>query len=102
MTALEPRTDGMSNTLTSVQKDNLVAVYDAYNKTVTKRTESGTVQAHHGQQLFHVVENVYDAYNHKMRDDGTCGTLTASGNVSTTPCGTFMVIENEKTDTGDT
>ena len=46
MTELEPRKDGVCNTLTTVQKDNLV------------------------------LENVYDFYNDNMKQDGVCGTLT--------------------------
>lgn len=48
MTQLEPRTDGVSNTLTSVQKDNLVAepiIYDDYNQRVPKDQDViGTVR----------------------------------------------------------
>lgn len=60
---LEPNSQGICNTLTSVQKDNLV------------------------------LENVYDVYNNKMRDDKCCGTLTTNGNTSFRKCGTFAVIE---------
>lgn len=60
---LEPNSQGICNTLTSVQKDNLV------------------------------LENVYDFYNDKMREDGICGTITANGNTSSTHCGTFGVVE---------
>lgn len=45
---LEPNSQGICNTLTSVQKDNLV------------------------------LENVYDFYNNAMKKDGTCGTITSS------------------------
>jgi len=35
---------------------------------------------------------IYDLYNHKKKEDGICGTLTANGNTSTTHCGTFGVM----------
>lgn len=60
---LEPNSEGLCNTLTSVQKDNLV------------------------------LENVFDLYNNKMRDDKCCGTITANGNTSSTNCGTFGIVE---------
>jgi DNA (cytosine-5)-methyltransferase 1 len=60
---LEPNSQGLCNTLTSVQKDNLV------------------------------MENFYDFYNKSMKKDGVCGTLTANSNTSFTHCGTFGVIE---------
>ncbi len=43
---LEPNSQGICNTLTSVQKDNMV------------------------------LENVYDFYNNNMKSDGLCGTIT--------------------------
>jgi site-specific DNA-cytosine methylase len=66
MTELEPRTDGVSNTLTSVQKDNLVAepmVYDDYNSKFpqdqniigTITTQIGNPAPRHG---FKIVEEV--------------------------------------------
>lgn len=66
MTELEPRTDGVSNTLTSVQKDNLVAepmVYDDYNSKFpqdqniigTITTQIGNPAPRHG---FKIVEGV--------------------------------------------
>lgn len=58
---LEPNSQGICNTLTSVQKDNLV------------------------------LENVYDFYNDKMKDDGVCGTIT--GACSHNGSGTFGVVE---------
>lgn len=60
---LEPNSQGICNTLTSVQKDNMV------------------------------LENVFDLYNQKLREDECCGTITANGNTSSTHCGTFGVIE---------
>ncbi len=45
---LEPNSQGICNTLTSVQKDNMV------------------------------LENVYDFYNNNMKSDGLCGTITGS------------------------
>ena len=61
MTELEPRKDGVSNTLTTVQKDNLV------------------------------LENVYDFYNDKMKQDCVCGTLTTG--TAHNGSGTFGVVE---------
>lgn len=63
---LEPNSQGICNTLTSVQKDNLV------------------------------MERLYDMYNHKLREDKLSGTITANGNTSSTHCGTFGVIEKVK------
>lgn len=60
---LEPNSQGICNTLTSVQKDNMV------------------------------LENVIDLYNQKLREDECCGTITANGNISSTKCGTFGVVE---------
>lgn len=66
---LEPRTDGVSNTLTSVQKDNLV-----------------------------MEPMIYDDYNGRLRDDqDTCGTLTTNcGNKA--PRHGFKIIEPINTD----
>jgi DNA (cytosine-5)-methyltransferase 1 len=66
---LEPRTDGVSNTLTSVQKDNLV-----------------------------MEPMIYDDYNGRLRDDqDTCGTLTTNcGNEA--PRNGFKIIEPINTD----
>ena len=61
MTELEPRKDDVSNTLTTVQKDNLV------------------------------LENVYDFYNDKMKQDCVCGTLTTG--TAYNGSGTFGVVE---------
>lgn len=58
---LEPNSQGICNTLTSVQKDNLV------------------------------LENVYDFYNDKLKDDGVCGIIT--GACSQNGSGTFGVVE---------
>lgn len=60
---LEPNSQDICNTLTSVQKDNMV------------------------------LENVLDLYNQKLREDKCCGTITANGNTSSTHCGTFGVVE---------
>ena len=60
---LEVNSQGICNTITSVQKDNLV------------------------------LENCIDMYNERLRDDKCCGTITANGNVSFTHCGTFGVVE---------
>ena len=62
MTELEPRTDGVSNTLTSVQKDNLVAepiIIDDYNQRVpqdqdvigTVTTQFGNPAPRHGYKI---------------------------------------------------
>ena len=58
---LEVNGNGTSNCLTSVQKDNLV------------------------------LENVYDFYNDKMKQDGVCGTLTTG--TSHNGSGTFGIVE---------
>ena len=58
---LEVNMQGTSNCLTSVQKDNLV------------------------------LENVYDFYNDKMKQDGVCGTLTTG--TAHNGSGTFGVVE---------
>lgn len=60
---LEPNSQGICNTLTSVQKDNLV------------------------------MERLVDLYNSRIREDEICGTITANGNTSSTHCGTFGVVE---------
>ncbi len=64
---LEPNSQGICNCLTSVQKDNLV------------------------------MEILYDFYNQKVRKDNLCGTITANGNVSSTHCGTFGIIQVNQT-----
>ena len=61
---LEPNSQGICNTLTSVQKDNLV------------------------------LENVYDFYNNKMKEDGVFGTITGACNHNGS--GTFGVVETVK------
>lgn len=66
---LEPRTDGVSNTLTSVQKDNLV-----------------------------MEPMIYDDYNGRFRDDqDTCGTLTTNCGNEASRNG-FKIIEPINTD----
>lgn len=68
---LEVNEQGICNCLTSVQKDNLV------------------------------METLYDFYNEKVREDSLCGTITANGNISSTHCGTFGVIQvNQATKKG--
>lgn len=57
---LEPNSQGICNTLTSVQKDNMV------------------------------LENVYDFYNSKLKENSICGTIT--GAYSHNGSGTFGVI----------
>ena len=39
-----------------------------------------------------VLDNVYDYYNHTMKSNGICGTLTAACGIWTA-CGCFYVIE---------
>jgi DNA (cytosine-5)-methyltransferase 1 len=39
---------------------------------------------------------VIDIYNNKKIDGDVCGTITASGNRSSTSCGTFGIVEKEK------
>lgn len=39
-----------------------------------------------------IIDNVYDYYNHKMKNDGVIGTLTEACG-GTTTCGCFYVIE---------
>jgi DNA (cytosine-5)-methyltransferase 1 len=48
-----------------------------------------TTQDIHGAAIF-------DLYNHKQRNDGLCGTLTASGNSSTTHCGSFGIVNKKR------
>lgn len=59
---IEPNSQGICNTLTSVQKDNMV------------------------------LENIIDLYNQRLMNNGYCGTITANDNTSSTHCGTFGVI----------
>lgn len=81
MTQYACRKDGISNTLTTVQKDNLLmSVYDEQNNTL--RTD-GTDKA----------LKVIDAYNKRELKGGIVGTLTASGNTSIGHCGTFLVAD---------
>lgn len=49
MTTMEPRTDGVSNTLTSVQKDNYLAIPEA--------TSKGYAEAHEGDSVNLAVPN---------------------------------------------
>lgn len=60
---LEMNVQGICNCLTSVQKDNFV------------------------------METLYDFHNNKMRNDSLCGTITANGNISSTHCGTYGIIQ---------
>ena len=55
--------EGISNTITSVYKDNML------------------------------MENVLDLYNQNMRDDGVCGTISTNPYSSDKQCGTFGVVE---------
>lgn len=68
---LEMNKDGLVNTLTTVQKDNMV---------LEAKTEN----------------IVIDIYNNKKIDGEVCGTITAHGNASSTTCGTFGIVKKEK------
>ena len=58
--------EGISNTITSVYKDNML------------------------------MENVLDLYNQNMRDDGVCGTISTNPYSSDKQCGTFGVVEESE------
>lgn len=117
---LEPREDGISNTLTSVQKDNYVLIPEAtkdgyipmemggvcdlsYPNSDTRRgrvQEGGTVAptltcgCEGALRRIEAVEPmIYDDYNGRLREDqDTCGTLTTNcGNDA--PRNGFKVIE---------
>lgn len=53
MTKLEPRQDRISNTITTVQKDNSLKVYDFYNKSFRRNGTIGTLTANGGGSLTH-------------------------------------------------
>ena len=103
---LEPNSQGLCNTLTSVQKDNLVmevkqlgfmdngtgqhqsnTVYDEN----TLYPNITTIEGGGTQQIKVMTENVYDFYNNNLKSDGVCGTITTS--CCRNGSGTFGVIE---------
>lgn len=43
-----------------------------------------------------ILNRLFDLYNHKLREDELCGTITANGNLSSTHCGTFAVVVLEE------
>lgn len=63
-TQLEPKQEPTSNTITTVQKDNML-----------------------------IEPRIFDMYNHNEIKTGICGTITANGNTSSTHCGTFGIVE---------
>ena len=86
MTQYACREDGISNTLSTVQKDNLLmCAYDEQNNTLCT---DGTDKA----------VKVIDVYNKRELKGGIVGTLTASGNTSIGHCGTFLVAEHNDAD----
>lgn len=81
---LEMNKDGLVNTLTTVQKDNLLL-------------EAKTIRMVRTEEVKEKMKNiVIDIYNNKIIDDEVCGTITAHGNASFTTCGTFGIVEKEK------
>lgn len=81
MTQYACREDGISNTLSTVQKDNLLmCAYDEQNNTLCT---DGTDKA----------LKVIDVYNKRELKGGIVGTLTANGNTSIGHCGTFLVAD---------
>lgn len=97
---LEPNTQGTTNTLTTVQKDNLVAepiiLDDTYRVREPRQFEgvSSTIRAH--RNGFKVVEPiVYDDYNGRVREDqDTVGTITPSA-ANLAPKNSYKIIEAE-------
>ena len=102
----ELRKDGVTNTLSTVQKDNYICVaMRGRNPTnPSDRTpgieleqtlevnQNGTTNCLTSVQKDNLVlENVYDFYNDKMKQDGVCGTLTTG--TSHNGSGTFGVVE---------
>lgn len=103
---LEPNSQGLCNTLTSVQKDNLVMEVKqlGFMDNGTGKHQSNTVYDENSlcpnittiegggtQQIKVMTENVYDFYNNNLKSDGVCGTLTSA--CSHNGSGTFGVIE---------
>ena len=108
---MELRTDGVSNTLSTVQKDNYICEKSIVamrgrnpenpsDRTVGSPTEQRLEPNSKGlcntltsvQKDNLVMEKVYDFYNNNLKSDGVCGTLTSA--CSQNGSGTFGVIEN--------
>ncbi len=102
----ELRKDGVTNTLSTVQKDNYICVaMRGRNPTnPSDRTpgieleqtlevnQNGTTNCLTSVQKDNLVlENVYDFYNDNLKSDGVCGTLTTG--TSHNGSGTFGVVE---------
>ena len=113
MTTAELRTDGLSNTITTVLKDNTlfemtegielqeVKAIDEQNMTVRHETfgaltTDGSSPKHNNRVMeVHHTEPVVDVYNKRVLDGPACGTITAHGNASPTTCGTFGIIKEK-------
>lgn len=97
---LEPNTQGTTNTLTTVQKDNLVAepiiLDDTYRVREPRQFEKVSPTIRANRNGFKVVEPiVYDDYNGRVREDqDTVGTITpCAGNLA--PKNNYKIIEAE-------
>lgn len=97
---LEPNTQGTTNTLTTVQKDNLVAepiiLDDTYRVREPRQFEEVSPTIRANRNGFKVVEPiVYDDYNGRVREDqDTVGTITpCAGNLA--PKNNYKIIEAE-------
>lgn len=97
---LEPNTQGTANTLTTVQKDNLVAepiiLDDTYRMREPRQFEGVSPTIRANRNGFKVVEPiVYDDYNGRVREDqDTVGTITpCAGNLA--PKNNYKIIEAE-------
>lgn len=92
---LEPNNQGLCNTLTSVQKDNLVmekvVIDDTYANRQPRVYEEYFPALRSEREGLKTIENVYDFYNNNLKSDGVCGTLTSA--CSHNGSGTFGVIE---------
>ena len=102
----ELRKDGVTNTLSTVQKDNYICVAmcgrnptNPSDRTPGIELEqtlevncNGTSNCLTSVQKDNLVlENVYDFYNDKMKQDGVCGTLTTG--TAHNGSGSFGVVE---------
>lgn len=92
---LEPNSQGLCNTLTSVQKDNLVmekvVIDDTYANRKPRVYEDYSPALRSEREGLKTIENVYNFYNNNLKSDGVCGTLTSA--CSHNGSGTFGVIE---------
>jgi hypothetical protein len=92
---LEPNSQGICNTLTSVQKDNLVmekvVIDDTYANRKPRVYEDYSPALRSEREGLKTIENVYDFYNNNLKSDGVCGTITSC--CSHNGSGTFGVIE---------